>query len=73
MTGIDSCSGIARLLGIVPIGLVAGKFQIDLPRLQFGFLQADEICVQAHKDIGEALPRHGPEAIYIPGDEFHTL
>ena len=29
--------------------------------------------VQVREDIGEALPRHGPEAIYIPGDEFHTL
>ena len=38
MPGEDGCTGVALLLGIVPVLLVAGKLQIDLPGVGIAFL-----------------------------------
>ena len=73
MLGIDSRSGIAFLVGIVPIRLITNKFHIDLAFLQFGFLQAEEIGIERLEDFGEALSRHSAQAVYIPTDKFHRF
>ena len=73
MLGVDGRSGVAFFLGIVPVGLVAGEFQVQLPGLHFGFLQAHEVCVQLHENIRKALARHSPEAVYVPAYEFQIL
>ena len=72
MAGIDGRPGIAFFLGIIPIGLIAQEFQVDLTRLQFGLLQAEEIGVELREHIGEAFAGYGPQAVDVPTDEFHT-
>ena len=72
MAGIDGRPGIAFFLGIIPIGLIAQEFQVDLARLQFGLLQAEEIGVELREHIGEAFAGYGPQAVDVPTDEFHT-
>ena len=52
----NGCSGIALLLGIVPELVIAGKGKIDLSRLKFGFLQTEEISIDAVKKFGETFP-----------------
>ena len=73
MFGIDSRTGVAFLFRVVPIGLIAQELQIQLTGLQFGFLQTEKVCVQLRKDIGKTLAGHGPQAVHIPGDKFHTI
>ena len=71
MAGIGGRSGIAFLLGVVPVGLVTQEFQVDLPLLQLGFLEADKIGVERRENIGKSLLGDRPKAIDIPTDEFH--
>ena len=73
MPGEDGGAGVALLLGVAPIALVAGKVQLDLPLLELGLLQADEIGVKAPEDLLEALFLHGAQAVHIPGNESHFV
>ena len=66
MLRINRRTGIALLIGIIPIRLIPEKFQVNLSGLQFGLLQAEEIGVQVREHIREPLPCHGPQAVYVP-------
>ena len=69
--GKDSRAGVALFLGGIPELAVARGFQLNLPRLQFGFLQTEKVGVRFLKIIQKALGNTGPQAVNIPGDEFH--
>ena len=73
MTRIDGRAGVAFLFGVIPVGLIAEEFHIYLTFLQFGLLQADKVGIEAAEDVGKALAGHGPQAVHIPGDKFHTI
>ena len=49
------------------------EFQIQLPGLELGLLKADKISIKFPEYIGKALTGYGPEAIYVPTDEFHVI
>ena len=73
LAGVDCRSGVALLLGVVPVGLIAQEFQVQLPGLQLSLLQAYEVSVKGLEDVREALPGYGAEAVHVPTDEFHTI
>jgi len=64
--GVDGCTAVAFLLGIVPVGFVARELQVELSLLDFCFLQTEEIRVECGKGIAEAFTAHGAESVYIP-------
>ena len=68
---INHRSGVALFVGIVPVGGVAGEFKVDLAGLELRFLKADEIGVELHEDVGEALASHCAKAVHVPADKFH--
>ena len=70
---IDSRARIPFFLGIVPVGGVAVKWQIQLAFLHFGFLQAEEVGVEPVEGFDEALVFTGAEPVHIPRDKFHNL
>ena len=71
LAGVDAGAGVAFLFGVIPIGGVAEELQIQLAGLQFGLLKADEIGVKTIENIGKSLACNGPQAVYVPADEFH--
>ena len=56
-----------------PIGLIALGGKIRLSDLHFCLLQAEDIGVERGKNIGKSLAKHGTEAVYVPGYEFHLV
>ena len=70
---VDGRSGVALFVGRVPIGGVAGELQVQLARLHLGLLQAEEIGVQVYENVRKPFAGHGPQAIDIPGYEFHVI
>ena len=68
---VDGRARVPLLLGIVPIGAVTVKLQVQLSLLHLGLLQAEEIGVQFLEDVGKALAGHCTQAVHIPRDEFH--
>ena len=71
VAAVDGRARVALLIGIVPVGAVTVKFQVQLSSLHLGFLQAEEVGIEFLKDVAEALAHHGPQAVYVPRDEFH--
>ena len=71
--GKNCGAGIALFLGIVPILMVPRQFQIHLPRLEFGLLEAEEIRVRPIKILPKALSQAGPQAVDIPRNQFHLF
>ena len=69
--GENGRSGVSLFLGIVPVLAIAGELQGDLTGREFGFLQAEAICINGRKEIGKPLAHAGAEAIDVPGNEFH--
>ena len=69
----DRGSGVALLLGVAPVALVAGKTQVDLPGLELGLLNTEKVCVQCAEYLLKALAPGGAQAVHIPGYEFHSL
>ena len=67
--GKDGGARIALLLGGAPELGVAWGVQLNLPRLELGFLEAEEICVQLAEGIQEAFLHAGPQTVYVPRDE----
>ena len=67
MLGEDGCTGITLLLRGTPVLPVTGQIQSNLLRLEFGFLQAEEVRVHGGEGFREALFHASPEAIDIPG------
>ena len=46
--------------------MVPRQFQIHLPRLELGLLEAEEIRIQLAEDVQEALLYTGPQTVDIP-------
>ncbi len=59
-------SRIPLLIGIVPIGIISVKRQINLPFLQLGFLNAEKIGIQLLEYILESLAATGTKPVDIP-------
>lgn len=66
-------AGVALLVGGVVVGLVAVEIEVNLTLLQLGFLQAEPVGGEVVENIGKSFAKHGPQAIHIPRNEFHTL
>lgn len=64
-------AAVAFFVGVIPILFIAGKSQVDLPFLQFGFLQAENIGVQGVEGIHKSFFYSGAEAVDIPRNTFH--
>ena len=64
--GKDSGAGVAFFLGGAPELGIARGFQLNLVRLELGFLEAEEIRIQLAEDVQEALLYTGPQAVDIP-------
>ena len=73
MARVDGGAGIALFLRIVPVGVVAKEIQVELSLLQFRFLQAEKIGIQALKYLLKILSHDGSQTVHIPTDEFHVL
>lgn len=55
VAGVDGSAGVAFLLGVVPVGLIAGEGEVELSGLHLGFLQAEKVGIEGGEDIGEAF------------------
>ena len=64
-------AGIALLLGIVPVGLIAFKAEVDLPFLQLCLLNAEKIRIKSSEALLKAFFTGSPEPVYIPGYKSH--
>jgi len=71
VAGVDGCAAVALLVGIAPVGFVAGELKVELSLLHLRLLQTEEIRVERGKAFAEAFAAHGAESVYIPGNEFH--
>ena len=71
MAAVDGRPRVALLVGVVPVGAVAVKIQVELARLHLGLLQAKEVGIQFLEDVAKAFSHHGSQAVHVPRDEFH--
>ena len=55
MAGEDGCSGVAFLVGGVPIALIAFELKVHLALLHLCFLQAEKVGVELAEDVAEAF------------------
>ena len=69
--GENGCAGIAGFIGTVPEPVVAGQIELRLLRAHFRFLQADHIGVGKGAKIQKAFIQAGPQAVDVPGYQFH--
>jgi len=46
--------------------LIAGKGKIDLPGLELGLLQAEEVRIQSGKALLKTLFHAGAQTVYVP-------
>ena len=51
--------------------MITRQFEVNLPRLQFYFLQGEVIGVERGEYVGEAFVDNGTQAVDVPGYEFH--
>ena len=68
-----SSSGITLTLRVAPRRAIAGKTEVNLPRLQFYFLQGEVIGVERGEYVGEAVVDTGTQAVDVPGYEFQWV
>ena len=59
-------AGIALLLRVIPVIVVSGEVQLDLPFLKLCLLDAEGVGVQVVEDIQKVFAGAGPEAVHIP-------
>ena len=71
--GEDGRAAVALLLRIVPVRLIAGQVQAELPLLQFRLLKAEEIGIQRLERLHEILTHYGPKSVHIPTNKLHIL
>ena len=64
-------TGLAFLIGIVPVALIALKGQVS--GLHFRLLQAEEVGIQLFENLTEALALASTQAIYVPTYKFHIF
>ena len=73
VAGEDGCSGIAFLVGGVPVALVAFELEVELSGLHLCLLQAEEVGVELAEDVAEAFALTGAEAVDVPRYQFHIV
>ncbi len=66
-------AGITLLFGAVPVLIIAVGGKVGLPRLHFGFLNAEKVRIRLFKKLGKALVQAGSEAVNVPRDKFHRI
>ena len=72
MFGEDTGAAVAGFGGAVPEPVIAGEPpEVDGLRVDFGFLEEQEVRLLGVDKIGETLAHDGAEAIDVPGDQFH--
>ena len=71
LPGKDGGAGIARLVGAVPVAVIARQVELRLLRAQFRLLQADHVGARHGAEVQKALPQAGPQAVDIPGNQSH--
>ena len=69
----DRRAGVALLLRVAPVALIAGEAEVELPGLELGLLETEKIRVQGEKNVLKALFLHGPQAVHVPGKISHSL
>ena len=62
----DGRARIAFLLGIVPVGLVSVKREVELSLLHLGFLKAEKIGIECLKGLAETFVATGAKPVDIP-------
>ena len=63
--------GVALLLSIVPVLVVAGQVQIYLALLQLAFLNAEHVRIHILEIVHKALLHAGPYSVHVPGYHLH--
>ena len=71
MLGVDGCTRVSFLVGIVPVTLVTEEGHVELTCLHLGLLQAEEVGIQGVEGLFEILTCYGAQAVNVPTDEFH--
>ena len=69
--GEDGGAGVALLIGAMPDLGIAGRVELYLPGLEFGFLQAQRIHVAGCEIVHEALAHASAQAVDVPGSVLH--
>ena len=64
--GEDGGTGVALLVGVVPVALIALEGDVQLALLHLCLLQTEEISIETAKDVAEALTIAGTQAVDIP-------
>ena len=64
-------AGIALFLGGIKIAVIAVQLKDGLLRLELCLLQADHIGIFLRAVVKKALAETGPQAVDIPGYQFH--
>ena len=59
-------AGIALFVRIMPVLIVAGQLQLNLPLLKLGFLDAEKVRILLGKKCLKALFPACPQAVYVP-------
>ena len=64
--GEDGGAGVALLIGVVPVHVVAGELQLHLALLDLGLLEAVHVRPQGLAGLQKALFQTGPQAVDVP-------
>ena len=71
LLGKDRRPGVALLLRVIPVLVIAGKVNSKLSLLHLGLLEAENVRVlPLYKGIEAFLGDAGPEPVDIPGNQF---
>src|SRR5699024_2783995 len=73
LLGENGRAGVALLVGVVPVLVVARQVQLQLARLELGLLQAVDVRVRQGAEVQKALPDAGPQAVDVPRNQFHLF
>jgi len=65
--GNEGGAGVAFFFGVMPIGMIAGKFKIQLALAEFDLLQAQRVGVGGvKKRLKAAVFDAGAQSVYVP-------
>lgn len=71
--GEDGGTAVSFLYGAVPVLVISWQVQLDLVGLQFGFLQAEAVCIKGIESVHKAFFYAGPKSVYVPGNIFQCF
>ena len=71
LLGKDRRTGVALLLCVVPVLVVALEVDGVLPLLELGLLQGEDVGVERGEYLVKALLGHRAQAVDVPRDAFH--